>query len=44
MLNPPHFATLESFSIGIPSRLEIMYFRDGEFIDGLLYAKVQLPH
>ena len=34
---------LEKAGYAFEGRLLAHYFRDGEFIDGLLYAKVRLP-
>ncbi|MDR3405661.1 MAG: GNAT family N-acetyltransferase [Chthoniobacter sp.] len=34
---------LEKAGYAFEGRLHARYFRDGEFIDGLLYAKVRLP-
>jgi RimJ/RimL family protein N-acetyltransferase len=34
---------LEKAGYGFEGRLRARYFRDGEYLDGLLYAKVRLP-
>lgn len=41
--NPASARVLEKAGYGFEGRLRARYFRDDEFIDGLLYAKVNLP-
>lgn len=41
--NPASARVLEKAGYEFEGRLRARYFRDGEFIDGLLYAKVRLP-
>jgi len=41
--NPASARILEKAGYTFEGRLHARYFRDGEFIDGLLYAKVRLP-
>lgn len=42
--NPASARVLEKAGYTCEGRLRARYFRDGEFIDGLLYAKLRLPH
>jgi RimJ/RimL family protein N-acetyltransferase len=41
--NPASARVLEKVGYTFEGRLHARYFRDGEYIDGLLYAKVNLP-
>lgn len=41
--NPASARVLEKAGYEFEGRMRARYFRDGEFIDGLLYAKVRLP-
>ena len=41
--NPASARVLEKAGFAFEGRLLAHYFRDGEFIDGLLFAKVRLP-
>jgi ribosomal-protein-alanine N-acetyltransferase len=41
--NPASARVLEKSGYTFEGRLHAVYFRDDEFIDGLLYAKVRLP-
>ncbi len=41
--NPASARVLEKAGYAFEGKLLARYFRDGEFIDGLLYAKVRLP-
>ena len=42
--NPASARVLEKSGYTFEGRLHAVYFRDDEFIDGLLYAKVRLPN
>jgi RimJ/RimL family protein N-acetyltransferase len=41
--NPASARVLEKAGYALEGRLRARYFRDGEFIDGFLYASVRLP-
>jgi RimJ/RimL family protein N-acetyltransferase len=41
--NPASARVLEKAGYAYEGRLRARYFRDGEYIDGLLYARVRLP-
>jgi ribosomal-protein-alanine N-acetyltransferase len=41
--NPASAQVLAKAGFNFEGRLRARYFKEGEFIDGLLYAKVRLP-
>ena len=41
--NPASARILEKAGYDFEGRMRARYFRDGEYIDGLLYAKIQFP-
>ena len=42
--NPASVRVLEKAGYEFEGRLRARYFRDGQYIDALLYAKTRLPH